>query len=387
MGPRTCESLLDARLSLRLFLLLLVLMCDPVNSTLLTSDANARSFEQFNWSSIIANRSLRFHHCYEGFECAMLLVPLDWAAKEERHFASIAVIRLPAIVAEGDPRHGGTIITNPGGPGGSGVLDLLVNGRHVRDVVDGDKHFDIVSFDPRGTSFSRPPAKCFGDQLIRSTFAFQQRTTGSLNEGPSTLKRRLALAAAFGKVCYESSLDPGPSDDHILSQMSTAVVARDMLEIIDQLNEQAATSLPAPHESAQRPLRPHDSGPALLQYIGFSYGTHLGNTFASVYPERVQSMVLDGVVDSIDYSQGVRNRLCFVRTCITLTGRRCGQKIFSIVKKLSTISTRVATPQTLTARFIGPVTPEQTRFKLVWSISSPRCRRDRCRCPMLELQL
>lgn len=80
--------------------------------------------------------------------------------------------------------------------------------------------------------------------------------------------------------------------------MSTAVVARDMLEIVDQV-EKHQRQKNAPHQ-----MHDQQKGSG-LQYIGFSYGTHLGNTFASMFPDRVKAMVFDGVEDSIDYSNGI----------------------------------------------------------------------------------
>ena len=64
---------------------------------------------------------------------------------------SLAVIRKSAGVPVTDPRYGGAVLLNPGGPGGSGVSALLSAGDQVRKTIDGDKYFDVMSFDPRGT--------------------------------------------------------------------------------------------------------------------------------------------------------------------------------------------------------------------------------------------
>ncbi|KAK7724629.1 hypothetical protein SLS63_008609 [Diaporthe eres] len=88
----------------------------------------------------------------------------------------------------------------------------------------------------------------------------------------------------LGAECATQSggeLDAGP-------HMSTATTARDMLSIVDAF---AAT------EDGQRSSKPSD----LLNYYGISYGTFLGQTFASMFPDRVGNMVLDGVVDPEDY--------------------------------------------------------------------------------------
>lgn len=88
----------------------------------------------------------------------------------------------------------------------------------------------------------------------------------------------------LGSNCATTSggqLDAGP-------HMSTATTARDMLSIVDAFAET---------EDGQRAAKPSH----LLNYYGVSYGTFLGQTFASMFPERVGSMVLDGVVDPETY--------------------------------------------------------------------------------------
>lgn len=207
--------------------------------------------------------------------------------------SSIAIIRLPAAIPESDPRHGGTIITNPGGPGGSGVADMLIHGRHLKDIVDGEKEYDILSFDPRGIYHSEPIAECFKIDFARQMFSYQLRDIGHLDQGSSVLRRRRAHAAAFGQICEEAN---------DLVHMSTAVVARDMLEIVHQIAARRQKSVSQSSGHGRHTALVED---AKLQYFGFSYGTQLGQTFASMFPNRVKSMILDGVADANDFSQGV----------------------------------------------------------------------------------
>lgn len=120
------------------------------------------------------------------------------------------------------------MLVNPGGPSGSGAEMVLDHGQYLQGVVDsGERHYEILGFDPRGTGWSTPRAECYGDNLNR--FAdFVQR--GSMP--PATLPEGLPLhfqAAAGGvKLCAEAG------KDSIFAHMSTASVARDMLEIVER---------------------------------------------------------------------------------------------------------------------------------------------------------
>jgi hypothetical protein len=76
---------------------------------------------EFNWNSIEASSKLRYTPCYDYLQCARLEVPLDWSDESNNNTAVIAVSKIPARVSKDDPSFGGTIVLNPGGPGGSGV--------------------------------------------------------------------------------------------------------------------------------------------------------------------------------------------------------------------------------------------------------------------------
>lgn len=300
----------------------------------------------FNWSSIDAHHNLQYRPCYNGYECAKLSLPQDWHDPHGVERVAVAIIKLPAVVHESDPSYSGTIVTNPGGPGGSGISDLLIHGEYIRSIVDGDRHYDILSFDPRGIYHSAPKIDCFDQRLARQIFAFQQRGIGVLDKHDgAAIRRHRALAEAFGEICSQSE-----SIGHRgLAHMSTAVVARDMLEIVDQVERHQR------HKDADRDQGLYEIRPG-LQYIGFSYGTQLGNTFASMFPDRVKAMVLDGVVDSTDYSNGVsRCHNNHIRTLLN-TGR-CGPKICSTPSPLSKSFFPPASAPGPNALFDYPMTP------------------------------
>ena len=275
---------------------LLALLGGLVDIASATSTSRQTS-TSFSWAAIEPSRTLQYHPCYDGFRCARLQVPLDWTATNTtknststRAWVVIAIISLPASVAEDDKSFGGTIIINPGGPGVSGVTTLLSLGQTMKTMLDGKKHYELVSFDPRGTGMTTPAADCYSGDNFR-------RTADSLSHGTYSLSSDLGLhlryqeAVGRGRLCAEQHA----GQESIFQHMSTASVARDMLEIVDRIEEHRPTG------AKQREGKP------LLQYWGFSYGTILGQAFAAMFPDRVGKMVLDGVGDAEDLLTGVRS--------------------------------------------------------------------------------
>lgn len=270
----------------------------------------------FDWGSITPSPDLQYHPCHGSFYCARLEVPLDWLSPVNNNTVAIAIIKTPATVNDTDPSFGGPILINPGGPGGSGVALGLAVGERFRDIFDGNKHYEIIGFDPRGVEHTTPKADCYRDPIARAASTLQVRGAGELVADPRLLGRRHALTGGFGRLCGEER-----GGEPIMSYVSTASVARDMVQIIDKIEElrereKAAYSgpdvSPGQHPVALGSFRRKQAAPgttpnrpARLQYFGFSYGTFLGNTFASMFPGRVGRIVGDGVVDADDYVAGV----------------------------------------------------------------------------------
>lgn len=258
----------------------------------------------FAWDDIEPTADLRYRPCYDGYQCARLKVPLDWLDADNNASAVIAITTLPAVVSEDDESFGGTIITNPGGPGGSGVDHVLRFGRHLQAVVDRNKHYEILSFDPRGVGFTTPKADCFGgDVFKRDALALEKRGIGNLDSSQDALKRHFAVTGAYGRLCAQQDHSQDP-----LAYVSTPSVARDMVEIVDRVDELRSKNKAAsqPYEPQQQhPIVPETKEVARIQYFGFSYGTVLGNTFASMFPGRVGRLIIDGVDDANDYMKGV----------------------------------------------------------------------------------
>ena len=291
------------------------------------SASGSPSKADFDWTTVEPSTRLNYTECYDGLRCARLLVPLDYWTDEVTATvgatATIAILTLPATVPASDPSFGGTIISNPGGPGGSGVALILAMGQQIRDMVDGpDRHYEILSFDPRGVGHTIPGADCYGgDEFARAAARLRRRAAGGYDEGLPVVRRHFASAYGLGRLCERDAS----------AFVGTASVARDMVEMVDRIAELRAAegrdgggdgrgggSDDALRFGGQRPLggmmdgsgqgggggsngEEEEEETAKIQYYGFSYGTVLGNTFASMYPDRVGRMILDGVEDIYDY--------------------------------------------------------------------------------------
>ena len=260
--------------------------------------------ETFDWSSIEPRNKLRYTPCYHGFECARLTLALEWAAEPSNsNEVILAVARLPAKVNESDPSFGGTVVLNPGGPSGSGVDIVRWVGPGVQEIIDGEKHFEILSFDPRGVKYTTPSSACFEEDADRDMYLLQSRAVGSVDDSEFSLNTKWALAQGLGQLCESSNLGNFPDGSNIRQYVSTALIARDMVNLTDAIEEHRLHALSSlkPETDKQKVMHEASKVP-LLNYWGYSYGTYLGNTFASMFPDRIGRMILDGVVDAPDYT-------------------------------------------------------------------------------------
>ncbi len=181
-----------------------------------------------------------------------MIVPLDYADPSGGTVA-IAVARLPALRG---PSHG-AIIVNPGGPGESGIDYLEAVAARFTTLRSS---YDIVSFDPRGTGRSEP-ARCLAPSDLDAFVALDPIDLSKANQ-----LRIDALSRRFAAGCLAKS-------GLRLLFLGTQYVARDLEEL-------------------RRGL-----GQPKLTYLGLSYGTYLGEVYASLYPQNVRAMVLDGVLN------------------------------------------------------------------------------------------
>ncbi|KAK7451804.1 hypothetical protein VKT23_012483 [Stygiomarasmius scandens] len=227
---------------------------------------NLASKDKFDWEKIEPSDSLSWHHCYDGFQCARFKVPLNYTEPDGRP-AILALIRLKAAVAPESDDYRGPVLFNPGGPGGSGVDLILGRGRNFSTILG--PQFDIVSFDPRGVSRSLPQVFFYESRVERELWNFN--AVHELNYSNS------GLADTWGKSLVTARLAAERDSDDILAHINTGNTARDMLTITEAHGFQK------------------------LKYWGFSYGTILGATFAAMFPDKVERLIIDGVVDAEDY--------------------------------------------------------------------------------------
>ncbi|KAJ6781236.1 hypothetical protein PWT90_05099 [Aphanocladium album] len=266
---------------------------------------SATAAPNFDWASITPSADLEYHDCYGSYKCARLSLPLDWLDETSNETIALAIIKSDAVGGIDAPTYAGPVLSNPGGPGGSGVAALLESDALQREMVDtpGKKHFEYVSFDPRGIGFSTPQVNCYpNSSLALRAVGLQVRGSGGLNGGHASLPFGLGLAEITGARCAKHNGD-------LLKYVGTASVARDMLAIVDKIDAynkrySKKPTLDARAEPERRNGNSNSSALPRLQYLGFSYGTVLGNYFASMYPGRVGRVLLDGIVDIDDYTTG-----------------------------------------------------------------------------------
>lgn len=189
------------------------------------------------------------------------------------------------------------------------VIDAHVHPDNVDDSKG--KYFDILGFDPRGIGYTEPAAMCISDGAAAWSWRLREAAEGHLDSSDAALGRLWAMTHAFGASCKEA-VDAEDEPD-IKQFMSTASVARDMLEIAEKHAELVAEQktqlrlVDRPHlpKCPKSEITKYEPGTVKLQYMGFSYGTYLGATFASMFPERVGRLSLDGVVNSDDYNNAL----------------------------------------------------------------------------------
>lgn len=205
------------------------------------------------------DQNLKWRKCgAPGFECATLKAPLDYE-KPSAGDIDLAVSRKKAT---GSGKRLGSLLVNPGGPGGSavGYLQAYAGIGYPEKVR---ARYDMVAVDPRGVARSAPVTCLDGKQM--DTYTQTDVTPDDAGEQ----KQLSAAFDTFAKGCETKDR----ASRRVLPHVSTVEAARDM-DLV-----RAAV------------------GDEKLNYVGASYGTFLGATYAGLYPERVGRLVLDGAMD------------------------------------------------------------------------------------------
>ena len=227
------------------------------------------------------SQELEWKSCYDNYQCTEFDVPIDYSDLSVGTF-QISALRFQA---QDQKRRIGSLIVNPGGPGASGV-QYAYNAEYLFDPDITDR-YDIVGFDPRGVSDSEPIV-CLSSQELDENFAADSKPDNS-----QELEQSIKDSKDFIEKCQKKV-------PH-LGAYSTANAARDM-DILRAL-----------------------VGDTKLNYMGKSYGTYLGALYASLFPNNIGRVVLDGALDpsisnldqTINQAEGFEQALnAFIKDCI-----------------------------------------------------------------------
>ncbi|MFC9649600.1 alpha/beta hydrolase [Streptomyces sp. NPDC056937] len=202
------------------------------------------------------DQKLKWRACgVPGFECATMKAPLDYT-KPDGTRIDLAVARKKAT---GPGKRLGSLMVNPGGPGGSaiGYLQAYAGIGYPAPVR---AQYDMVAIDPRGVARSEPVECLTGKEMDAYT---------QVDQTPDDQAETAKLAASFKKFAQGCQKRSGA----ILPHVSTVEAARDMDIFRTALGDQK------------------------LSYVGASYGTFLGATYAELFPQRTGRLVLDGAMD------------------------------------------------------------------------------------------
>ncbi|WP_344859162.1 alpha/beta hydrolase [Amycolatopsis ultiminotia] len=191
-----------------------------------------------------------------SFDCARLTVPLDYARPSGRT-VTLGLLRHRAT----DTAHRvGSLVLDPGGPGGSGMTAAATLVKPAGQLA---ARFDFVGFDPRGVHASEPRITCRSDAEQDADRASDAESDRS----PAGVAKQLAEARAYGASCAKNT------GADVLAHIGTREVVRDVDALRSALGEEKLT------------------------YLGYSYGTQIGSSYAEAYPDKVRAMILDGVID------------------------------------------------------------------------------------------
>ena len=205
----------------------------------------------------------------EPFECSKLSVPLDYTDPDSPPLN----LDLFRVKATKEPVLG-TVLYNPGGPGGNAGVNLPAVASDLRASVGEQYH--LLSWDPRGTGYTIPfVCSATEDETAAPSRKRDIQTLSTYNMTDFFLNGGWDANGEYAEACQAST------NETTGSLIGTAFLARDMLEIVDSLGEDG-----------------------LLRYYGHSYGTVLGSYFAVMFPDRVERMILDANIDPGDYRDG-----------------------------------------------------------------------------------
>lgn len=199
---------------------------------------------------------LHWNSCGNGMQCTTARAPMDWNNPADAEI-ELALVRQPATGAKL-----GSLLVNPGGPGGSGY-DFVLDSADYATSTTLQRSYDIVGFDPRGVGRSSA-VSCYDDPAYLDDFNY-----GIIPGAVGSDQWIADLAAANAEFAQSCLTHTGA----LLQFVDTESAARDLDLLRAVLGDEK------------------------LNYLGYSYGTFLGATYADLYPEKTGHLVLDGAVD------------------------------------------------------------------------------------------
>ena len=241
--------------------LLLLAACGPGGSTAPEGqassgpDLSAFHDQTLDWGTcedVATNEADAALYANPDLECATAEVPIDYA-DPDGDTGRIAMLRLPA-----SGEREGSLLLNPGGPGGSGnsFVATLVEMWQATPIAE---RYDIVGFDPRGVGATTPRAECFTDQELDEGAGLRIGAVYDITSADE--------AEYVAERCIE-----GTGGAEALTSISTMNTVRDMDVMRAALGDEKLT------------------------FLGYSYGSELGEKYAKTYPENVRAVVIDGAI-------------------------------------------------------------------------------------------
>lgn len=194
----------------------------------------------------------------DNLQCTHLTVPLDYA-KPDGDTIKIGVLRRPA--KDRDQRIG-ALVVNPGGPGAAGLSTAAAQADANETLGN---RFDFVGFDPRGVGSSEPTVECLSDQEMDE----ERADDDELDVSAAGVAKQDEESKSFGQKCVENT-------EHGAAMLAN-IGTRDVVKDLDILRSAL--------------------GDKKLTYLGYSYGTRIGSTYAETFPQNVRALVLDGALD------------------------------------------------------------------------------------------
>ena len=303
---------------------LLLTSCSSSNNSAIeeTIPQNLTNLESFY------SQELVWDDCKDDkkFECAEIQVPIDY----QNPGAASLTLALKKLPAKQSSNKVGSLLINPGGPGGSGT-DYVTYAEDAfgKRLMDS---FDIIGFDPRGVALSTP-LDCLTDKEVDEFIAFD-----GTPDTDQELKDSLQLSINLAKGCEAV-------ENNLIAHVGTQEAAQDM-DIIREL-----------------------VGDEKLNFLGASYGTYLGGMYAELFPDKVGRLVLDGAVDpslsgeeqSFDQAVGLDTALKrFVEDCpkhddcpLTQTGASGVKEIRDFLDSLDSKPLKTEDPERILTQAMG----------------------------------